>query len=233
MLGRIALRLALPMLIAAAVLPLAARAHSQDSQTQSVAEAARRSRAQKKASSKPEQVITNDTLKPAFPAATSNSPASPPSTEAAPDASKSQAPDNASAPASGNAPVPKSADVEEKAKATAELADLKQQLADAQKDVDLLRREFALAQDSIYSNPNYTDDATGKAKLDALNQQITDKQQSIDALKTRIAALQDSLGTKAPATPAAPSSAPQPCYSGATVAIRVSSIPGAFLGVRF
>ena len=210
MLGRIFPRLALSMLIAAAVLPLGARAHSQDSQTQSVAEAARRSRAQKKASSKPEQVITNDTLKPAFPAAASNSPASAQSSEAAAEASKTQSPDNASAPVSGNAPAPNAADADEKAKATSELADLKQQLADAQKDVDLLRREFALAQDSIYSNPNYTDDPTGKAKLDALNQQITDKQQSVDTIKTRIAALQDSLGTKAPATPAAPSSSPQP-----------------------
>jgi len=72
----ISLRLALAALIATAIIPLAARAQSQDSQTQSVADAARRAREQKKAADKqPSPVITNDTLKPAAPVADAPPPA--------------------------------------------------------------------------------------------------------------------------------------------------------------
>src|SRR5229473_2533037 len=60
MLHRIPFRLALPVVLAAALLPAAAFAQSQD--TQSVAEAARRARAQKKNTEKPAKVITDETL---------------------------------------------------------------------------------------------------------------------------------------------------------------------------
>ena len=60
MLYRIALRLALPVVLAATLLPAAAFAQSQD--TQSVAEAARRARAHKKNTEKPAKVITEETL---------------------------------------------------------------------------------------------------------------------------------------------------------------------------
>src|SRR5258708_12261684 len=60
MLHRIPFRLALPVVLAAALLPAAAFAQSQD--TQSVAEAARRARAQKKNTEKPPKVITDETL---------------------------------------------------------------------------------------------------------------------------------------------------------------------------
>src|SRR5437667_350125 len=60
MLYRIPLRLALPVVLAATLLPAAAFAQSQD--TQSVAEAARRARAHKKNTEKPAKVITEETL---------------------------------------------------------------------------------------------------------------------------------------------------------------------------
>jgi hypothetical protein len=60
MLRCIPMRLALLVLLAATLLPAAVFAQSQD--TQSVAEAARRARAQKKNSEKPTKVITDDTL---------------------------------------------------------------------------------------------------------------------------------------------------------------------------
>ncbi len=60
MVRRISMRLALPVLLAATLLPASGFAQSQD--TQSVAEAARRARAQKKNSEKPTKVITDDTL---------------------------------------------------------------------------------------------------------------------------------------------------------------------------
>src|SRR5207245_4393654 len=60
MLRCITLRLALPMVLTATLLPAAAFAQSQDSQ--SVAEAARRARAQKKNAEKAPKVITDETL---------------------------------------------------------------------------------------------------------------------------------------------------------------------------
>src|SRR5260370_28183087 len=60
MLRCITLRLALPVTLAVTLLPPVAFAQSQD--TQSVAEAARRARAQKKTSDKPSKVITDETL---------------------------------------------------------------------------------------------------------------------------------------------------------------------------
>jgi len=54
----ISLRLAVSVVLASALLPAAAFAQSQDS----VAEAARRARAQKKTSEKPAKVVTDETL---------------------------------------------------------------------------------------------------------------------------------------------------------------------------
>jgi hypothetical protein len=212
----ISLRLVLALLIAGVLLPLASVAQTQDSKTESVAEAARRSRAQKKAASKPLPVITNDDLKPAAPAqVAASTPASSSSFEAAPlpaaqaaqNSSNSPVSDNSSSSSADSSPGSKADDASQKSKDSAELAGLKRQLVDAQNDVDLLKRELSLDQDTVYSNPNYTDDPSGKAKLDALQQQIADKQQVVDGIKARIAALQNSAASVASPAPAAP---PQP-----------------------
>ncbi len=214
---RISLRLAIAALTAASVVPLSTSAHAQDSQSQSVADAARRAREKKKAAEKqPAPVITNDTLKPAAPAAqeaNAPGPAPAPTSEAAP----AVAPTSAAQPAADTsgaqdanaapAPAANASDADQKAKASGELADLKQQLAEAQKAAELLLRELALEQDRVYSKPNYASDTAGKAKLDALKLQLADKQQVVDALKSQLAALQASAGSNAPAPPSAP---PQP-----------------------
>ena len=212
----ISLRLALAALIAAAIIPLAARAQSQDSQTQSVADAARRAREQKKAADKqPSPVITNDTLKPAAPVA--DTPAVP-GAHTILGSSSSTFVDRLS-PIScavlqlgrrqGRAPlqVHAAADADPKAKDSPEVAREKQQLADAQKELDLLQRELSLEQDNVYSKPNSASDTAGNAKLDDLTQQLAGKQQTVEALKARLEALLGSAVTAAPAKPPAP---PQP-----------------------
>jgi hypothetical protein len=215
----ISLRLAIAAILAAAVLPLTALAQSQDAPAQSVADAARRAREQKKAAAKqPAPVITDDTLKPTAPAAqAANAPAqSPeaapapaPAPAARPAADSSGAPDASAAPAPAGPPAPAAnpGDTDQKAKDSAELAALQQQVADAQKGMELLQRELALQQDTYFSNPDHSHDLAGKAKLDAMLEQITDKRQAVDALKTQLAALLASSGTTAPAAPLAP---PQP-----------------------
>ncbi len=212
---RISLRLAIAAILAAAVLPSTALAQSQDSSAQSVADAARRAREQKKAAAKqPAPVITDDTLKRSAPASQeNNAPAPAPSSEAAPPsapapaaqpaADSSRAPDASAAPAPAVQPAP-AGDTDQKAKDSAELAALKQRVADAQKALDLVQRELALQQDTYISNPDHSHDLAGKAKLDAMLQQVTDKQQAVDALKSQLAALQASLGSTALAAPTAP-----------------------------
>jgi hypothetical protein len=215
---RVSLRLAIAAIFAAAVLPLTTLGQSQDSPAQSVADAARRAREQKKAAAKqPAPVITDDTLKPAAPAAqAANAPTPPQSPEAAPAppraptaqpaADSSGAPDASAAPAPAGQPAPAAdaGDTDQKAKDAAEVATLKQQIAEAQKDLDLLQRELGLQQDTYFSNPDHSHDPAGKAKLDAMLEQITDKHQAVDALKRQLAALPGSSAVAAPPAPTAP-----------------------------
>jgi hypothetical protein len=213
----ISLRLAIAAILAAAVLPVTALAQSQDSPAPSVADAARRAREQKKAAAKqPAPVITDDTLKPAAPAAqAASTPAPAQSPEAAPapprapaaQPASSGAPDGSAAPAPAGQPAADARDPEQKAKDSAQLAALEQLVAEAQKGLELLQRELALQQDTYISNPDHSHDVAGKAKLEAMLLEITDKRQAVDALKTQLAALEASSGTTAPAAPIAP---PQP-----------------------
>jgi len=185
------LRLAVSIALASVLLPVAAFAQSQDS----VAEAARRSRSKKKNSEKPAKVITDETLevkKGDVQSATAEQLRMP------------GTPETAAQPAPVNAPS-SAAQNEKKApedeKLAKEITALKEQIKQAQSDVDLAKREQALQQDTYFSNPDYVHDTAGKAKLDAIKQQITDKQQELDRLKVRLAELQ-------PATPAGTSPKP-------------------------
>jgi len=103
----ILLRLALPIALAATLLPAASFAQSQDSE--SVADAARRAREQKKTPAKPVKVLTDDDVKPATPAST-DTPAAPGTS--APAASTAVKSDNAAAGVvSGNtSPAPDAKD---------------------------------------------------------------------------------------------------------------------------
>ena len=181
MLHFISLRLALSAILAAVFLPASVHAQSQDSQ--SVAEAARRSREQKKAQAKPARVITEDDVKPAIPADTAPSPAG---VTNSPAATAPAAPTPA-----GSSTTPDSKD-EKAPKESKEVTALKEQIKQVQNDLDLLQREQSLEQDSYFANPDYVHNTAGKAKLDALQQQVSDKQQELDGLKARLTELQGS-----------------------------------------
>jgi hypothetical protein len=181
MLHRIPLRLALPVVLAATLLPAAALAQSQD--TQSVAEASRRARAQKKNTEKPAKVITDETLvvkKGDVQSATAEQLRIPGSPE-------TPTPTPADA---ANAQGSKNPSEDEKVRAALkERVALKEKIKDAQSDLDLLHREYQLDQDSFFSSPDYAKNTSGKEKLDAMKQQISNKQQELDELKVRLAAL--------------------------------------------
>jgi len=188
MLRCITLRLALPMVLTASLLPAAAFAQSQDSQ--SVAEAARRARAQKKNSEKPAKVITDETLnvkKGDVQSATAEQPRMPgsPETPAQPATAAATA-TATNAPAASSSPAPDAKDQKD----SKEVTDLKVKIKQAQGDLDLLQREQSLENDKYYSKTDYARDTAGKTKLDDLKQQVTDKQQELERLKARLAELQ-------------------------------------------
>ncbi|HUJ93373.1 MAG TPA: hypothetical protein VLW46_00260 [Candidatus Bathyarchaeia archaeon] len=193
--------LAFALLFAAPFLAPTASAQTQDtqSQTDSVADAARKARAQKKPADKPAPVITDDILKP------SNATAKSQDQSAAPAASDSTAAPGANSSTAGQEKSQGAETSEDKDKLNAELASLKEQVAEAQKAVDLAKRELALEQDNLYSKTDYQTDTAGKSKVAGLTQQVTDKQQLLDDLKTKLEELQ----SKAPAPETPPSTPPQ------------------------
>jgi hypothetical protein len=203
MLRCILMRLALPAVLSAVLIPPATLAQSQD--TQSVAEAARRAREQKKTSPKPARVITEDDVKPAAPdaAPASGFPAPIPAPGVADN------PPAAQAPAGGSAA--EGSKDEKDQKDSKEVAQLKEQLKQAQSDLDLMQRELALAQDTYFSNPDYAHDTAGKAKLDAQKQQMGDKQEEVARLKAHLLELQpQSTAATTPVAPAEPAAPPPP-----------------------
>lgn len=187
----ISLRLAVSIVLASALLPTAAFAQSQDS----VAEAARRSRAQKKNSEKPAKVVTDETLE-VKKGDVQSAAAEQLRIPGTPEAPAQPAPANAASSAAQN--EKKASEDEKLAK---ELAALKEQIKQAQSDLDLAKREQSLQQDTYFSNPDYVHDTAGKAKLDAMKQQITGKQMELDRLKARLAELQPGPATPEAASP--------------------------------
>ena len=196
----ILLRLALPIALAATLLPAASFAQSQDSE--SVADAARRAREQKKTPAKPVKVLTDDDVKPAVDATAATAAPSDataaPGTPAPSTAVKTDSP--ATGVVSGNtSPAPDAKDEKD----SKEVADLKAQIKQAKSDLDLALRELSLDQDTFYSNTDYAHDTAGKAKLDDEKQQANTKQQEVDRLLARLMELQ-------PQQPAAATPPPKP-----------------------
>jgi hypothetical protein len=181
--------LTLPLGLSLSVL-LATQLAAQDSQDTSVAEAARHAQEQKKSTPKSPKVITNDNL-PAAP----KPDATTPSGTQTPDAATQSAPaaDTAAAPAAGT--DAKGAD----AAANPEVAALKRQIAEQQKEVELLLRLHALDQDAFLANPDHAKDPQGKAKLDTQQEEIHAKVAELAALKAKLDAIAPGESAKPPA----------------------------------
>jgi hypothetical protein len=169
------------------------RAQSQPEQ--SVAEAARKAREQKKTAAKPTTVITNDTLQPATPATVQNATAA---TESLPGTNPSA---DAAADAAANAAQPaKESSEEDLAAKKAKIESLKQQIADKAHEADVQQRALALANESYYSRPDFSKDPDGKAKLDAMQSDLAQKKEELAQLKAKL----KELAPEADQKPAAP-----------------------------
>ena len=171
-------------------------ARAQSDQGQSVAEAARKAREQKKTAAKPSTVITNDTLKPATPETVQNATAA---TESMP-GTNTAAGSNATADAAKASQPANGPSEEEIAKKKAEIAALKQEITDMAKEVDVQQRALALANESFYSRPDFSKDPDGKAKLDAMQSDLAQKKDELAQLKAKLKELAPDADQK----PAAP-----------------------------
>lgn len=207
-------------LIATFAVPTLSLAQPQDDSSQSVAEAARKAKERKKAAPKENHVITDDTLRLRPASADSNgappagtvintTPVAPTGETGATAATASTSPAAASTEVAATAkPAGASTaadDQKKKAEAAAAAAKTKELLAQAQTQLDVLKRELALDSDSFFSNPDYAHDANGKAKLDDLKQVIGDKQTSVEELKRTLTELAEKAGISLDDTkPAAP-----------------------------
>lgn len=167
-------------------------AQSQTQQSQSVAEAARQNREAKKNTVRRSRVISDEDLdleyfKPGqegfhFSAAPTLQTGSPnPGMVAAIEAA------DLAALAATEAPVANGKESPE----NLEIAILKAKIASAETELNLQQREFALDQDTIYSNPLYLTTHAGKTKLDAEQRQIDEKQREIEELKARLVFLEE------------------------------------------
>jgi hypothetical protein len=209
------LRVIAMLLGAGLCLPIATPAQQSASQDASVADAARRNHDQKKNSATSSKVITDDDLdRHEFkPGKGGFNVMAPPQLETeAPSAeavAAAEAADNAS-----DEEAQKEAALQD-----ADIAKLKVQITQGEKDLDVLRRQLALDQDSYLSNPDYAHDTAGKSNLDNEKQQINDRQEANERLKTRLAALEElkshrkparKKAAPAPQTENPPSAPPQP-----------------------
>jgi len=173
------------------------RAQAPSGSSDSVADAAKRSQEQKKNAASARKVITDDDLSTAqMKPGDEGLKVATPQLETAPSPAAAVAADEAADKKAETSP----ADDPLKAGDPAKVAQLKQELAQAEEELKLSQRESALAQDSFFSNPDYQHDTAGKAKLDELQQLIGDKQQTVERLKARLQELEESLKKEAPAT---------------------------------
>jgi len=166
---------------------LATQVAAQDSQDTSVADAARRAQEQKKITPKPAKLITNDNL-----------PAAPKT-----DATATPAPDTSTPSASEATPAPAAGAAQpDNAAANPDVAALKRQIADQQKEVDLLLRLHSLDQDAFLSNPDHAKDLQGKAKLEAQQEELHAKVAALAAVKAKLDSIAPGESAKvAPAKP--------------------------------
>jgi len=194
--------------MASFAVPTLSFAQSQDDSSQSVAEAARKAKERKKTAPKENHVITDDTLK--LRPASSDFNGAPPAGTVVTTTPVAAGGDTAATDTTATKPADAStvaADQKKKAEAAAAAAKTKELLAQAQTQLDILKRELALDSDSFFSNPDYAHDAKGKAKLDDLKQSIGDKQTSVEELKRQLTELAQKAGI--PLDDAKPAAPPQ------------------------
>jgi hypothetical protein len=177
----------------AALFAFSLPARAQDSQsqpTQSVADAARQSRATRKA--KTAKVISDEDID-----SSSNRPGNQGLNVGSAPTSDTQGPNAAQVKAdlkADDAQIAAETTATVKPGEDPAIARARQELAAAAAKLDLLKRANALDQDTYFSKPNYTTDHDGKSKLDAEQAEISGQQAVVDDLKAKLEQLKAERG---------------------------------------
>ena len=156
-------------------------------QQESVAEAARKAREQKKNQPKPAKVFTNDDL-PTMGGVSVVGAAAPAEKEDS--ATTPEASDKKAAGKKAAAPE------EEKGEAywRKRFAEARTRLRDAEKELDILQRELNLKQTQYYSDPTQAlQEQYNRKEIDTYRQKIADKQKEVDQLRQALSDLEDEL----------------------------------------
>lgn len=160
-------------------------------QTDSIAEAARRSRELKKEQAKPAKVWDNDTM-PVKPGGVNVVGPSAPSSDAPGNQPAASAQTTAGAPESSAARSSAKSGKDIKA-LQASLAAAKDQLQLVKTELDILQRKYNLDSQMYYGKPNYAADTDGAAKLADEKSQIDAKQAEVDAAQRKVDAIETEL----------------------------------------
>lgn len=185
-------------LAAAALLGWAPGALAQAQQKESLADVARRLRAQKQ-SSGAQRVITNDNI------------AAGAAIVAGSEQGESPLAGGSSGQSGAAAPRAVSEEEEqERAEAEKAVKDEKARLEQLKRDLELLQRDYDLARQQFYSNPAYANDAAGQrrlndllAQVDAKKNEITASEANLQEAEAKLKEVEERLGPKqhAPLTP--------------------------------
>lgn len=70
-----------------------------------------------------------------------------------------------------------------------EAAEIQLKIDEAETQLDILQRQFALDNENHYSKPNYSEDTAGKAKLDAESREVESRQSEVARLRDELAAV--------------------------------------------
>jgi hypothetical protein len=164
---------------------------SPQQQVDSIAEAARRSRDQKKEQPKSAKVWDNDTL-PTKPGGVNVIGQSAPTTDASgnPPAANTQVAGSAAEAGASKSASKSASDVKA---LQVSLASAKDQLQALKTELDILQRKYNLDSQMYYSKPNYAADTEGAAKLADEKSQIDLKQQEVDAAQKKVSQLEEEL----------------------------------------
>lgn len=164
-------------------------AQDQSQSGDSVAEAARKAREQKKNAPKPKHTLTDDDLAPR-PA----EPASTPSTSTAPDSAVLSQDDSSVSATAGATGSEKKEDPNSEAAWRKRFASVRKQLADAQAELDVLNREAQKADVQYYSDPQKAlQEQYSRDEINKKNEKIAAKKEQIAALQQKLTDMEDDL----------------------------------------
>lgn len=161
-------------------------------QETSLADAARKARDQKKEAPRAKRVFTNDDIPSPGSAAVStpmSAAASGGSVDATVAASTAATDEAAAKPAD----KPKNS-AEDEAAWRKKFAELREKIAAAEKEIDIMQREWNLKLQQYYSDPNVAlREQNSRGDINETKTKIDDKKKELEALKQQLAELQDDL----------------------------------------